>query len=292
MDAARLQGLVKPLLHAVLKKVHPDFFTHQPAAKAANQSAVQRLQGLLAPVLAPGSPSRDHGTADRPLEFVVRDGSETLQTVSFAFSSRRARAGHELQAQRARDMLGLCSALGVAPSTTITQEIEEAIGPAARQPADGNAVARLRAARAREALLNYTRSRTAHDTRAAMMDGLRRAAWPPGMNGAKAGQLEPKLDRSKIFFAADVAPQQYMDVVRHIEGQLRDLDYACWCALPVMVVSSWKDALRRGTSRYPGFVVIPRNVEAKAFLRYLRENLDEIRRARQASNARQAANAR
>ncbi|KAJ2709940.1 hypothetical protein H4R19_003996 [Coemansia spiralis] len=316
MDPTRLQGLVKPLLHAVLKKVHPDYFTHHPAAKAANHSAVQRLQGLLAPVLAPGAPIRDRDSACGPLEFVVRGEFEALRTVPFEFSSQHPRGRAELQAQRAREMLALCSALGATADASTVKEIEDAIGraeqkrPAAR---DTNAVRRAYLARLAEAMQCYSRAKSAPDPRAAQMDAMRQSLWTPAAGGAKSGRA--KLDRSKVYFAADVAPKRYTDIVAHIEKQLRELDYGSWCTLPVMVVSSWKDALRHGETRYPGFVVMPADVDASgkacfggdqsafrreaslhllltvlaggvAFRRYLRENLDDIRCKRQAQNAR------
>ncbi|KAJ2768569.1 hypothetical protein IWQ56_002887 [Coemansia nantahalensis] len=287
MDPVRLQGLVKPLLHAVLKKVHPDYFTHHPAAKAANHSAVQRLQGLLTPVLAPGTPTRDRDSAGGPLEFIVRGDGEALQTVAFEFSDWRPRGRAELQAQRAREMLALCSALGTAPGADAAKEIEDAIGQAAQSgpPAwDGAAAARLRAARAREAVQNYKRGQPAADPRAALMAAMRRVAWPPAPGSAKAAR--PRLDRSKVFFAAEVAPERYTGIAAHIEGLLPGLEYGSWCALPMMVVDRWQDALRRGATRYPGFVVVPSDVDANAFRRYLRENLDEIRGERCARNTR------
>ncbi|KAJ2780687.1 hypothetical protein H4R18_003328 [Coemansia javaensis] len=285
MDPARLPALAKPLVHAVLRRVHPDYFTHHPAAKAANQAAVQRLQALLAPVLAP--PRQAHGPRE-PLEFVVRDGpGDALRPVSFAFSQRRARTDGEQQAQCARDLLALCRALGAAPAAAAVREIEAAIGQAQSASASasaGGAAARLRAARAREARANYAAGRAAAAAaaaaHAALLDGLRRAAWSPAAKTAR-----PVLDRSRLFFAADVAPQRYADVARRIERQLPALDYARWCTLPVMVVSTWAAALRHGAPRYPGFVLMPCDVDPKEFQRYLRENLDEIQQQRRLRNA-------
>ncbi|KAJ2157264.1 hypothetical protein GGF46_004632 [Coemansia sp. RSA 552] len=263
MDVSRLQALVKPLLRAVLMKVHPDFFTHQPAAKATNHSSVQRLQDLLAPVLAePSGPEphkRSQELTTEPLTFINRGGSADESPVVFAFGRRSGRSLDQLQAQRARDMLGLCSALGVKVDSEIVREIKELVGRGQPQGLSGptsEALARLRQARAREARQNYERSRSAPDPHEEMMGKLRMAGWSPSAAAAKTARLQ--LNRRLLFFAADVSPKRYSAVVQQMESQLHDLGYGSWSTLPVMVVNKWKDALAGGASpRYPGFVIYP-----------------------------------
>ncbi|KAJ2802317.1 hypothetical protein H4R20_003327 [Coemansia guatemalensis] len=261
MDTTRLQAVVKPLLHAVLKRVHPDFFARQPTAKNTNHRSVQRLQGLLAPILtskaATESTERRHELTHGPLEFVTRDSGIPQQTVTFAFNQQRTQSMAELQVQRTRDLLGLCKALGIEAAPEAQKEIEELFRQAGPQPAcalSADAVARLRAARAREARQNYARKRELSDFRASLLAGLRKSTWSPIMGAAKAA--EPKLDRGKLFFASEIKPGRYMDVVQRLESQLHELDYSRWCMLPIMVVESWKSAFSGGRTRYPGFVLL------------------------------------
>ncbi|PIA17464.1 hypothetical protein COEREDRAFT_86089 [Coemansia reversa NRRL 1564] len=257
MNTTRLQALVKPLLHAVLKRVHPDFFARQLAAKSINHRSVQRLQGLLAPVLtsatAAESADRRYELTHEPLEFVTRGSVMPQQKVTFSFNQQRTRSIAELQVQRTRDLLGLCKALDIAAAPEAQKEIEELLQQAGPQPAHGlsaDAVALLRAARAREARRNYAQKEAAFDFRASLLTGLRKSTWSPAMNEAKTGQ--PKLDRRKLFFASEVKPGLYMDVVQRLESQLHKLDYSEWCMLPIMVVESWKSAFNGGCTRYPG----------------------------------------
>ncbi|KAI8326393.1 hypothetical protein GQ54DRAFT_294847 [Martensiomyces pterosporus] len=273
MDSTKLQTLVKPLLRRVLLKVHPDFFASDPAAKRVNQASVQRLQDLLSPVLKPQTsaesrsvPNKSSGDAsETPLEFICRNG-DSLETISFAFKDGRARGSMRLGAQRTRDFLGLCSKLKVdAPPSTVS-EIEAIVG---QMEAESNgkhlgrtanamsaaAVEQLRAARAREARQNYTRGQAAADPYAVFTEKLRQSNWGPGARNAKRAEM--KLDRSKVFFASSVDPQEYPKVVGFIESQLHSLNYSHWCNLPLMVVSDWNDAFRRSRPLYPGFVVVP-----------------------------------
>ncbi|KAJ2079849.1 hypothetical protein H4R24_003506 [Coemansia sp. RSA 988] len=262
MDATRLQALVKPLLHTVLKRVHPDFFARQLTAKNTNHRSVQRLQGLLAPVLTPTtateSADRRYELTREPLEFVTRGSDMPQQTISFAFNQQRTQSMAELQVQRTRDLLGLCKALGVDAAPETQKEIEglfQQAGPQSTSALSADALTRLRAARAREARHNYTRNGTPSDLRASLLAGLRKSTWSPAMSAAKTAQ--PMLDRHKLFFASEVKPGRYADVVQRLESLLHELDYSRWCMLPIMVVETWKNAFIGGRTRYPGFVVIP-----------------------------------
>ncbi|ORX73638.1 hypothetical protein DL89DRAFT_1482 [Linderina pennispora] len=118
------------------------------------------------------------------------------------------------------------------------------------------AVAALRAARAREARQNYARPPT-RDPYEEFRAKLRQSAWSPSSSSLSAKKAQPQLDRSRVFFAQDIDPRSYNRVVQTIERRLPELNYAQWSALPLMVVSSWKDSFHGSGSKYPGFVVIP-----------------------------------
>ncbi|KAJ1645571.1 hypothetical protein LPJ64_002861 [Coemansia asiatica] len=276
MDTAKLRKLVKPLVRSVLLKVHPDFFAHDPVAKQINQSSVQRLQDLLAPLLkdsthvATRHTSSPTAAADT-LEFFCKGDSALPQSpVSFAFTQIQmhqpqgndANRRHWLIAQRAKDLVALCNRLGIATSETAVAEIEQIVGKAGASTKSAAASAsvaaassELRAARAREAMENYRRKKEAPDPNAFLLEKLRLARWSPDLRRSKDARLE--LDRGKVFFASSVDPRSYARIVERIETNLDQLHYDRWCSLPLMVVDSWHNAFKRSATRYPGFVVMP-----------------------------------
>ncbi|KAJ2834656.1 hypothetical protein J3B01_003902 [Coemansia erecta] len=288
MKNTKLPALVKPILHAVLLRVHPDFFVHQPAAKAANLRSVQRLQDLMAPVLTPSesseSPQQSRELTCKPLEFVSRN-KPTTDPVLFEFNRHSTRTLVQLQAQRTRDLLGLCNILEVDTPQDSVNEIESIIGQADRQHSKASTIEtliKLRMARLREARENYTRSNPGFDMHAALKNELRNADWSPYLDSSKSRQME--LNRRNIFFAANVPPNKYSSIIKHIESQLPKLQYGQWYNLPIMVVASWKDASKGGASRYPGFVIIPDKFKTQELINYLESNIDEIRQERNKKN--------
>ncbi|KAJ1877034.1 hypothetical protein H4R99_003222 [Coemansia sp. RSA 1722] len=267
MDTAKLQKLVKPLVRSVLLKVHPDFFAHDPVAKQINQGSVQRLQDLMAPLLKDNTHAATKNTAatDPPLEFFCKaDNGLPQSPVSFAFTRVQMHRSEgngtnrhqQLIAQRAKDLLTLCSRLGVTASEATTAEIELIVGKtvAATKSTSAND-SELRAARAREALENYRRRKNAPDPNKFLLEKLRLARWSPNVHGSKGARVE--LDRSKVFFANSVDPRGYTRIVQRIEANLDQLLYDRWCSLPLMVVDNWRHAFKGSATRYPGFVVIP-----------------------------------
>ncbi|KAJ2673053.1 hypothetical protein GGI25_004868 [Coemansia spiralis] len=306
VEHAKLQSLIKPLMHRVFLKVHPDFFAHDPVAKNTNQASMQRLQDILAPVLkAP----EDSSTKERhskskeltstPLEFISRAKDGTREPVSFTFTAREARHGmRQLRAQRTQDLLRLCQALKVQLAPEAIRDVEIAIDcmknasditaaldssqGVGRHAALSQAVAELRAARAREAHMSYKRAnKCSHDPIHAAMMAQLRSSGAQATGSLDAKHAAQKLNRSMVFFADSVNPRHYHAAIERIESELHELDYGLWCALPLMVVDSWKSAFRGSAARYPGFVVIPRQFSKQAFLRYLHTNLADIRQARE-----------
>ncbi|KAJ2725808.1 hypothetical protein GGI07_001015 [Coemansia sp. Benny D115] len=274
MDVAKLRTLVKPLVRGVLLKVHPDFFSHSPAARQTNQASVQRLQDLMAPVLKDQKAGLRSASADTPLEFFCKDNADTKVTFAFMPTAHRVngpRQQHSLAAQRTRDLIQLCKRLDVPASEETVAEIEKTIGPAmsaaagASGPLDPASLNALRAARAREARQNYARYGKRPDPRAELMEKLRQVQWAPDLAPFKHAQL--RLDRSKLFFEKSVDPRRYAAIADSIESELHDLGYRHWCSLPVMVVKDWRSAFKNSTTKYPGFVVIPANYNVTGTLR-------------------------
>ncbi|KAJ2569981.1 hypothetical protein IW140_002657 [Coemansia sp. RSA 1813] len=299
----RLQTLIKPLLRGVLLKVHPDFFAHEPAAKRINQASVQRLQDLLAPVLRQPTGPRAHESLSRsreltatPLQFTFHAPNGSLQPVSFAFTAGATHCldAQQLCTQRSLDLVRLCDALGVKTAPDTVQEITDtaaSLGAQKRRQNSGSgttsqAITDLRAARAREARAKYTHANAKgpDPVHAALMGHLRRN----GGNDSVLAQRDAKhavlrLNRTKVFFADSVNPETYRYTVTRIENELHDLEYNRWHSLPLMVVDCWESAFRGGSTRYPGFVVLPCEFDTKVleFLRYLHTNLEGIRQARE-----------
>ncbi|KAJ2669806.1 hypothetical protein IWW42_004394 [Coemansia sp. RSA 1085] len=135
-------------------------------------------------------------------------------------------------------------------------------------------LARLRAARAREAQMNYKRRTNPH---AMLLKKLRESSWSPQLRMEKSDDLE-SLNRNMVFFDARVSSSRYADIVKNIEGQLSKLEYSKWASLPIMVVAKWKDAFKNGASKFPGFVIIPQDFNTQELLRYLHSNINEIQR--------------
>ncbi|KAJ2555543.1 hypothetical protein EV175_002240 [Coemansia sp. RSA 1933] len=294
----RLQTLVKPLLRGVLLKVHPDFYAHEPAAKRVNQASVQRLQDLLAPVLSSPtelhiheSPSKGRDLTAVPLQFTYRAPNGSLQPLSFAFTASSTHINvQQLCAQRSLDLVRLCDALAVQTAPETIQEITDAttkLGVRKRKQDNGaksQANADLRAARAREARTKYAHAgaRSADPIHEALMRHLRRnGGSDSGLAQQDAKHAVLRLNRSKVFFADSVDPPTYPHVVARIEDELHELEYHRWHSLPLMIVDSWESAFRGGTTRFPGFIVLPCEFDAKEFLRYLHTNLEDIRQARE-----------
>ncbi|KAJ2311252.1 hypothetical protein H4R23_003142 [Coemansia sp. Cherry 401B] len=249
-----------------------------PAAKTTNHNAIQRLQDLLAPITAQTStetPQQGRALTREPLEFICRTDKSTTP-VSFAFSRQVARSPAQLQAQRARDLLQLCTALGITIDSAVREEIERAAAKNSAPASAVDAILKLRRRRAQEARMNYTRGAAA-DPYAELRSRLRDTVGSRGMGE----QVRPQLDRRNVYFAANVEPRLYEKVVRHIDNWLPRLDYSRWCTLPVMVVNA-----RADVNRYPGFVVIPIEFTLPELEQYLNENLDEIFRVRGEKNAR------
>ncbi|KAJ2647889.1 hypothetical protein IWW40_004317 [Coemansia sp. RSA 1250] len=91
-------------------------------------------------------------------------------------------------------------------------------------------LARLRAARAREAQMNYKRRTNPH---AMLLKKLRESSWSPQLRMEKSDDLE-SLNRNMVFFDARVSSSRYADIVKNIEGQLSKLEYSKWASLPIM----------------------------------------------------------
>ncbi|KAJ2843577.1 hypothetical protein IWW36_005512 [Coemansia brasiliensis] len=121
---------------------------------------------------------------------------------------------------------------------------------------------RLRAARAREAQMNYKRKTNPH---ALLLKTLRESSWSPQLHQEKSGDLK-LLNRNMVFFDARVSSDRYADVVKNIESQLSKLEYSKWASLPIMVVEKWKDAVKNGASKFPGFVIIPQDFNTQVAL--------------------------
>lgn len=274
--AGRLRTLVKPLVRSLLLKVHPDFYAHEPAAKKINSVNVQKLQDLLSPVLKDTHSHSKHTT----LEFMYRPKPGQLKSINATFAASKDNSRLvQLQIQRAQELLDLCRQLDMPADPETTSEIQKLVDQMADNPMSKAA---LRAARAREARSNYMKGNKSAPSSVALefMSKLQGSGWHPGSMQKQAARLE--LDRSKVFFADSVDPTRYSSIIQMIERQLHRLNYSHWSMLPVMVVNSWKDALRGEHTKYPGFIVIPhQQFDKLEFVRYLRENLDSIRGARQ-----------
>ncbi|KAI9474735.1 hypothetical protein BX667DRAFT_507924 [Coemansia mojavensis] len=265
MDITKLKAIVKPLMHSVLLKVHPDFFAHQPAAKTINHSSIQRLQELMAPVLSSEPTKHSSKPVQESLEFISRAAANSIQpelkSTKITFSQHVPRSITELQAQRSQDLVNLCRALDIDVGDA-EKQLGEVIklDSQHRRESAMQQLARLRAARAREAQMNYKRRTNPH---AMLLKKLRESSWSPQLRMEKSDDLE-SLNRNMVFFDARVSSSRYADIVKNIEGQLSKLEYSKWASLPIMVVAKWKDAFKNGASKFPGFVIIPQDFNTQA----------------------------